>query len=174
MKEGVLFALLSYTPRKNPAGDFSFYRELSTMKKPTVAIIESTYRPKITERLVATCTTTLKKEGIPQKNIFTFSVPGALEIPLLAKKLARQKKYDAIIVFGVVLKGKTYHFEQVANECVRGCMDVSYEYEVPVIFEVLCVYKLKDAVIRSVGKKDNRGEEGARTALAMSALYKKI
>lgn len=88
----------------------------------------------------------------------------------MQKKLAQKKKYDAIVAFGAVLRGKTYHFEQVANECIKGCMKVSYDFEIPVIFEVLCVYNLKDATQRSTGTKDNRGVEGALTALKMIGL----
>lgn len=148
------------------------------MKKNTnttkIAIIGSMYRASITEHLIESCLKTLKKDGLQEKQISIFRVPGALEIPLMAKKLAKQKKYDAIIVFGTVLKGKTYHFEQVADECVRGVMNVSYEYEVPVVFQVLCVYNLKDAMARAKGTNDNRGVEGAKTALSMIALFKTI
>lgn len=139
-----------------------------------LAIIASRYRLEISQSLVENCLKTLEQKGVPKKNIQVFWVPGALEIPLVAKKLAKKGIYDTIIVFGAVLKGKTYHFEQVANGCIRGCMKVSYEYGLPVIFEVLCVYELKDAVERSQGTKDNRGVEGAKTALKMIELLRKI
>lgn len=128
-----------------------------------LAIVGSRYRPEITRGLVNSCLKTLKKKGLTEKQISLFYVPGALEIPLLAKKLAKKKKYDGIIAFGAVLKGKTYHFEQVAQECVHGCMKVSYDYEIPVVFEVLCVYKKKDALKRAA----KRGIEGALTCLKM-------
>lgn len=139
-----------------------------------IAIVGSTYRREITDGLVRNCIDTLKSKGVTEKQMTVVQVPGALEIPLTAKKLAQKKTYDAIIVFGAVLKGKTYHFEQVANECVRGCMNISYEYEIPVIFEVLCVYDLKDAIKRATGKQDNRGVEGAVTALKMIELLKHL
>lgn len=139
-----------------------------------IAIISSTYRPEITESLVHHCVKTLEEKGITKRQLKIVYVPGSLEIPLIAKKLAQTKKYDAIIVFGAVLRGKTYHFEQVANECIRGCMQVSYDYEIPVIFEVLCVYDPKDAIKRATGKKDNRGVEGALIALKMIEVMSKI
>src|SRR3989344_14983 len=108
-----------------------------------LAIVASMYHSTIAKSLIKHCVSTLESKGVRQDQIEIFKIPGSLEIPLIAKKLAQKKIYDAIIVFGVVLKGKTYHFEQVANECVRGCMQVSYDYEIPVIFEVLPVYDLQ-------------------------------
>ncbi|HZL08065.1 MAG TPA: 6,7-dimethyl-8-ribityllumazine synthase, partial [Candidatus Dormibacteraeota bacterium] len=130
----------------------------------------SSYRPEITDGLVKNCLATLGEKGLGREQIDMFTVPGALEIPLTAKKLAKKGIYDAIIVFGSVLKGKTYHFEQVSDECVRGCMNVAYDFEVPVVFEVLCVYDIQDALERATGTEDNRGIEGALTALAMIEL----
>lgn len=136
-------------------------------KNIKIAIIGSLYRPKITDSLIKYCLETLIDKGIEENNIKIVKVPGALEIPLTAKILAKKEIYDAIIVFGSVFKGKTYHFEQVADECVRGCMKVSQDYEIPVVFEVLCVYDPQDALDRSSGTDDNRGIEGALTALSM-------
>ena len=137
-----------------------------------LAIIASSYRPEVVESLIKHCFKTLKKNSIDKDKIDIVRVPGSLEIPLVAKKLAQKKIYDAIIAFGAIFKGKTYHFEQVANECIRGCMQVSYDFEIPVVFEVLCVYDPKDAIERATGTKDNRGVEGALTALKMVKLLK--
>jgi 6,7-dimethyl-8-ribityllumazine synthase len=139
-----------------------------------IAIVSSSYRPEVTENLVRNCKDTLLTSGIGENQVDMFKVPGALEIPLVSKKLAKKEIYDAIIVFGAVIKGDTYHFEQVSNECIRGCMKVSYEFEIPVIFEVLSVYNPKDAIERAVGKKDNRGVEGALSALKMIENIAKI
>ena len=139
-----------------------------------IAIIQSTFRAHVGNALLSECLLQLKKDGLKDNQISIFKVPGALEIPLVAKRLAKQKKYDAIIVFGVVVKGDTYHFEQVADECARGCMNVSYEYEIPVIFQVLCVYKESDALKRTKGIKDNRGIEAGKTALEMIKVMKNL
>ena len=139
-----------------------------------IATVASSYRPEVTDALVKNCLTTLKREGVAAKNITLVRVPGSLEIPLVAKKLAQKKAYDAIICLGAVFKGNTYHFEQVSNECVRGCMNVSYDFEIPVIFEVLCVYNPTDALERASGTSDNRGVEGALTALSMIKTMKSI
>jgi len=139
-----------------------------------IAIITSSYRPEITESLTQNCVSTLSKKGITKNQIEIFKVPGALEIPLTAKKISKLNKFDAIIAFGAVFKGDTYHFEQVSDECVRGCMKISYEFEIPVIYQVLSVYNPQDAIDRTTGTKDNRGVEGALSALQMIDLLKKI
>jgi 6,7-dimethyl-8-ribityllumazine synthase len=97
-----------------------------------------------------------------------------LEIPLIAKKVAKRNTYDAIITFGAIIKGKTYHFEQIANECARGCMEVSLQYEVPVIFEVLAVYNIQDAIERATRREENKGVEAALTALQMIKVISNI
>lgn len=143
---------------------------MKTNKQTKLAIICSAYWQEITDALLKYCVETLKEKGLSEKQIEVFNVPGALEIPLVAKKLAKKKKYNAIIALGAVLKGKTYHFEQVAQECVKGCLRVSYDYEIPVIFEVLCVYNEKDATERAA----KRGVEAALTALKMIEIVKKL
>jgi len=143
-------------------------------KNISIAIISSSFWPKITHHLEKNCMKALQKKGVPSRHVDLFQVPGALEIPLIAKKLAKLKKYDAIIAFGAVVKGKTYHFEQVADECIRGCADVSLQYEIPVIYQVLAVYNRKDAMERATRKMGNRGVEGAHAALEMIQLLSKI
>lgn len=140
--------------------------------RPTgkIAIIASSFHKNIVELMKSNCINTLTKNNIALKDIHVVDVPGALEIPLTAKKLAKKNIYSAIIALGVVHKGKTYHFEQVSNECVRGCMQVAYDYEIPVIYEVLSVYNLKDAMERAKGKTYNRGKDAAETALKMIKL----
>ena len=139
-----------------------------------IAIVSSSFRPEVTTHLERNCSATLQKKGITKQQIKIVRVPGAFEIPLAAKKLAKSEKYDAIIVFGALYKGKTYHFEQVANECSRGCMEVSLQYEIPVIFEVLAVYDPKDAIERATRKKENKGVEAALSALSMIRLLARL
>lgn len=139
-----------------------------------IAIVSSTFRKEIADNLEKHCFQTLKNKGLNSRQIEIFRVPGSLEIPLVVKKLAKKSVYDAIITFGAILKGKTYHFEQIADECIRGCMDVSWQYEVPVIFEVLAVYDIKDAIERATRERENKGVEAALTALEMIKLLSKI
>ena len=147
------------------------------MKKTSeikIAIVSSSFRVEVTENLEKNCIATFEKKGITKNQIDIFRVPGSLEISLVAKKAAKKGIYDAIITFGAIVKGKTYHFEQIANECVRGCMKVSLEYEVPVIFEVLAVYDIQDALERATRKEENKGIEAALTALEMIKVLANI
>lgn len=139
-----------------------------------IAIITSSFRKEVADNLEKYCIQTLTSKGLKITQIEIFRVPGSLEIPLVVKKLAKKRKYDAIITFGAILKGKTYHFEQIADECIRGCMDVSWQYEIPVVFEVLAVYDIKDAIERATRKEKNKGVEAALTALEMIKLLSKI
>ncbi len=145
-----------------------------SIKQIKIAIISSSFRKEIADLLEKHCIKTLKDRGLLDKQIDLFRVPGALEIPLIAKKLAKKKKYDSIITFGAIVKGKTYHFEQIANECARGCMEISLQYEVPVIFEVLAVYNIQDAIKRATRSEENKGVEAALTALEMIKIISNI
>jgi 6,7-dimethyl-8-ribityllumazine synthase len=135
-----------------------------------IAIIGATFHKEITDNLEKHCLGTLKDKGLSDGQIKIIRIPGALEIPLMAKLLAKKKIYDAIIVFGAIHKGKTTHFELISRECARGCMDVSLQFEIPVIFEVLTVFDIKDALERAIRVKENKGSEAALTALAMINL----
>lgn len=134
-----------------------------------IAIIRGEYNREITVGLEKKCVETLLEAGVPGKNIRLFAVPGCFEIPILAQRLAARKKWDAIIALGAVIKGDTYHFELVVNECARGIMDVSLRHEVPVIFEVLATYNRRDAARRAGNNRSNKGIEAAQAALSMLA-----
>ena len=140
---------------------------MKNTKDIRIAIISSSFRMEVARALERNCIARLKRSGVTRSQIDIFRVPGSLEIPLVAKKLAAKRTYSALIAFGAIVKGKTYHFEQIANECARGCMDVSLEHEIPVIFEVLAVYHIQDAVARATRAKENKGVEAAQTALRM-------
>lgn len=92
--------------------------------------------------------------------------PRLLRDPLLAQRLARRRRYDVLIALGAVIRGDTYHFELVAGECARGIMDVSLRHDVPIVFEVLAVYRRRDALRRAGNNRLNKGIEAAAAALA--------
>lgn len=143
-------------------------------KNIKIAIVGSMFWEEITENLEKHCIETLKAKGVVDINITIIHVPGALEIPFVVQMLAKKKIYNAIITFGAIVKGDSYHFEQVANECIRGCMDVSRQYNVPVIYEVLAVYKIEDAAKRATNKEENKGIEAAQTALEMVGVIEEL
>lgn len=147
---------------------------MNNLNNIKIAIVESLFRREVADNLEKNCLATFKKKGLKTRQVDIFKVPGSLEIPLVVKKLAKKSIYSAIITFGAIVKGKTYHFEQISNECARGCMEVSLQYEIPVIFEVLAVYDLKDALTRATRSKENKGVEAALTALEMIKILSKI
>jgi len=130
------------------------------------AIIRAEFNPEITTSLEQACLATLRAAGVPDARIDRVTVPGCFEIPLMAQRLAKRRRYDALIALGAVIRGDTYHFELVANECARGIMDVSLRHDVPIIFEVLAVYRRKDALRRAGTNRMNKGIEAAGAALA--------
>lgn len=147
---------------------------MKQIKDIKIAIVSSSFREEVADNLEKNCLETFKSNRLETSQIDVFRVPGALEIPLVVKRLAKKGTYDAIITFGAIVKGVTYHFEQIADECARGCMDVSWQYEIPVIFEVLAVYDIQDALDRAMREEENKGVEAALTALEMIELLSKI
>jgi 6,7-dimethyl-8-ribityllumazine synthase len=139
-----------------------------------IAVVRGEYNREITLSLEKKCIETLKAAGVAGENIRTFAVPGCFEIPILAQRLAAQKKYDVLIALGAVIKGETYHFELVVNECARGIMDVSLRHDVPIIFEVLATYNKRDAERRAGNSKFNKGIEAAQTALSLLATLRSV
>ncbi|MEK7133814.1 MAG: 6,7-dimethyl-8-ribityllumazine synthase [Patescibacteria group bacterium] len=139
-----------------------------------IAIVGSDFQKFVTDNLEHNCIRTLVKNGMRRDRITIVRVPGSLEIPLAALLLAKKRRFDAIIAFGAIHKGKTYHFQQVADECIRGCMKVSLEYRIPVIYEVIAAYDIRDARERATRKKENRGVEAALSALTMISVVRTL
>ncbi|MGB8320620.1 MAG: 6,7-dimethyl-8-ribityllumazine synthase, partial [Ignavibacteriaceae bacterium] len=101
-------------------------------------------------------------------------VPGAFEIPIIAGKIASQKKYNAIIALGAVIKGATPHFDYISNAVSTGCAKVSLKYNVPVVFGVLTTNTVEQALERSNSKLGNKGWDAALTAIEMADLNHKL
>jgi len=112
----------------------------------------------------------LKRHGVDEKAIEIAWVPGAYEIPLVAKKMAKSNKYDAVICLGAVIRGSTPHFDYVASEVTKGIAHVSLETEVPVIFGVLTTDTIEQAIERAGTKAGNKGFDAAVTAIEMANL----
>ncbi len=143
-------------------------------QNPSIVIVAAEYHKEIVDSLVTNCVDALVEADVAREDIKLVRVPGALEIPLTAQKLATTGNYDVVIVFGIILRGDSYHFEQVSNECARGCMDVGLSTGVPVIFQVLSVNSIEDAEQRARGTTDNRGVEAAHTALKMVSILNNL
>jgi 6,7-dimethyl-8-ribityllumazine synthase len=141
-----------------------------------IAIIAGRWHALIVDGLMEGAIACLKKHGVTENNITLIRAPGAFEIPLLVKKVAAQKKYDAIITLGAVIRGDTPHFEYVAGSCVNGMAQISLDFDVPVAFGVLTVNTLEQALERIGGKPEigHKGEEAALSALEMINLLKQL
>lgn len=146
----------------------------SVAAKARVAVIATEYNRDITRSLERKCVESLIKGGIQEKNLQVFTVPGCLEIPILAERLALQKRFDALIALGTVIRGETYHFELVAQGCAQGIMEVMLRHNVPIIFEVLTTYNRRDALRRAGNNRLNKGIEAAHAALSLLETLSKI
>lgn len=142
-------------------------------QKLKIAIVRSNYHQDLTKSLEGSCRQYLVACGVKSGNITTFEVPGSWEIPLVAQVAATNKDFDGIIAFGIIIKGETYHFEILANECARSLMDISLKFNVPITFEILTTYNLEQAKKRSTGKY-NKGKEAAKTLLETIKTLSKI
>jgi len=138
------------------------------------ALVVARWNSFVVEHLLEGAVDTLRRHGISDKQLTIFRTPGAFEIPLVVKKIADQKKFDAIIALGAVIRGGTPHFEYVAGECVKGLGQVSLTAGIPVAFGVLTVDTIEQAIERSGTKAGNKGAEAASSALEMVNLLKQL
>lgn len=144
-------------------------------RKGKFAIVSSRFNNIITDRLVTGAIDALVREGeVSEDNITVVKVPGAIELALVAEKIASEGKYDAIIALGCVIRGSTYHFEIVANESAKCLAQVALKYKVPVINGVLTVENIDQAVQRAGAHLGNKGSEAASSALEMVNLLGKV
>ena len=128
----------------------------------------------ITERLLAAALDALERAGAESKDVDVVHVPGAFELPLTSKKLAQTGKYDALIAIGCVIRGETAHYDYVCSETSRGLQLAQMDTGVPVIFCVLTVDTLEQAIDRAGLKSGNKGFEAGLAAIEMGRLSQKI
>ncbi|WP_367121757.1 6,7-dimethyl-8-ribityllumazine synthase [Staphylococcus capitis] len=143
-------------------------------KNLKVAIVVSRFNDFITGRLLEGAKDTLIRHEVEEEQIDVAYVPGAFEIPLVAKKLARKGDYDAVITLGCVIRGATSHYDYVCNEVAKGVSKANEVSEVPVIFGILTTESIEQAVERAGTKAGNKGSEAAVSAIEMANLIKKI
>ncbi|MDG6637327.1 6,7-dimethyl-8-ribityllumazine synthase [Staphylococcus aureus] len=139
-----------------------------------VAIVVSRFNDFITGRLLEGAKDTLIRHDVNEDNIDVAFVPGAFEIPLVAKKLALSGNYDAVITLGCVIRGATSHYDYVCNEVAKGVSKVNDQTNVPVIFGILTTESIEQAVERAGTKAGNKGAEAAVSAIEMANLLKSI
>ena len=138
------------------------------------ALVVSRFNEFITSKLVGGAIDALVRNNAKEDDITQVWVPGAFEIPAVAKKLAESKKYDAVIRLGAVIRGSTPHFDMVANEATKGIAQVGMQCGIPVIFGVLTTDTIEQAVERAGTKAGNKGFDAALSAIEMVNLYRQI
>ncbi|MBN1407733.1 MAG: 6,7-dimethyl-8-ribityllumazine synthase [Calditrichaceae bacterium] len=138
------------------------------------AVVAGRFNEFISNKLIEGAIDCLLRHEADEKNITISWVPGAYEIPLIAKRLALSKNYDAIICLGAVIRGATPHFEYVAAEASKGIAQVSLETQVPVIFGIITADTIEQAIERAGTKAGNKGWDAALSAIEMADLSTKI
>ncbi|WP_080844306.1 6,7-dimethyl-8-ribityllumazine synthase [Cytobacillus gottheilii] len=139
-----------------------------------IGIVVSRFNEFITSKLLGAAEDALKRHGVSDDNIEVAWVPGAYEIPLVAKKMAASQKYDAIVTLGTVIRGATPHFDYVCSEVAKGVAAINMQEGIPVIFGVLTTNTIEQAIERAGTKAGNKGWDSATSAIEMANLMKKF
>lgn len=134
------------------------------------AIVASRFNEFIVNKLILGAEDGLVRHGVDEDDISLVWVPGAFEIPLIAKKLAKSNQYDAVICLGAVIKGSTSHYDYVCAEVSKGVAAVGLETDIPVIFGVLTTDNIEQAIERAGTKAGNKGYDAALSAIEMANL----
>lgn len=139
-----------------------------------VGIVAGRFNELIVSKLVGGALDALKRHGVEEQGVDVAWVPGAFEIPLIAKKMAESGRYDAVITLGAVIRGSTPHFDYVCNETAKGVASLSLSTGIPVIFGVLTTDSIEQAIERAGTKAGNKGWEAAAAAIEMANLSKQF
>jgi 6,7-dimethyl-8-ribityllumazine synthase len=137
-------------------------------------IVVSKFNKFVTSKLLSSCVEGLTKHGVVAEDIEVVRVPGAFEIPLVARTLAGTKRFDAVICLGAVIRGDTPHFDYISAEASRGIGQAALDADVPIIFGVLTTDTVAQAIERAEPTKFNRGGEAAKSAIEMATVMRMI
>jgi 6,7-dimethyl-8-ribityllumazine synthase len=137
-------------------------------------IVVARFNEFITSKLLGGALDTLHRHAAKDEDIDVVWVPGAFEIPMVAKKMAESGKYDAVICIGTVIRGSTTHYDYVCSEVSKGVAQVGLQTGVPTIFSVVTTENIEQAIERSGTKAGNKGADGAMAAMEMANLLKQI
>ena len=139
-----------------------------------VGIVASRFNEFITNKLVGGALDGLKRHNVDEAQVDVAWVPGAFEIPLIASKMAKSGKYDAVICVGAVIRGNTSHYDYVCNEVSKGIASVSLDSGIPVLFGILTTENIEQAIERAGTKAGNKGYDCALSAIEMVNLIREI
>jgi 6,7-dimethyl-8-ribityllumazine synthase len=137
-------------------------------------VLAARFNDRIVEDLIRGALDALHRHGVAESAIDLVRVPGAFELPLAAKRVARTRQYDALIALGAVIRGATPHFDYVCGECAAGLSRVSLEFEVPIGFGLLTCDTVDQALERSGIKHGNKGADAALAAMEMAGLLRQL
>lgn len=145
-----------------------------SLRDAKFCVLAARFNDRIVEDLIRGALDALRRHGVADNAIDLVRVPGAFELPLAAKKLARTRQYDALVALGVVIRGATPHFDYVCSECAAGLARVSLEFELPVGFGVLTCDTVDQALERAGVKHGNKGADAAVAAIEMVSLLRQL
>ena len=137
-------------------------------------IVAARFNDFVVEPLIRGALDALKRHGVGEKQVELVRVPGAFDIPIVARKMALANRYDALIALGAVIRGQTPHFDYVAGECAGGVARIALESGVPIAFGVLTTDTAEQAVDRAGGKAGNKGADAALVAIEMANLLRRL
>jgi 6,7-dimethyl-8-ribityllumazine synthase len=137
-------------------------------------IVVTRFNEFVVEPLLRGALDALKRHGATEKQIEVVRVPGAFDMPIVVRKLAMSRRYEALVALGAVIRGQTPHFDYVAGECASGLARIALESGVPVGFGVLTTDTMEQAVDRAGGKAGNKGADAALAALEMANLLRRL
>ncbi len=137
-------------------------------------IVVARFNKFVTSKLLSACVEGLTKHGVKADDIEAVRVPGAFEMPLVARTMARTTRFDAVICLGAVIRGDTPHFDYISAEVSRGIGQAALDADVPIIFGVLTTHTIAQAIERSDPAKFNRGGEAAKSAIEMATVMKTL
>ncbi|USO16225.1 6,7-dimethyl-8-ribityllumazine synthase [Staphylococcus pseudintermedius] len=139
-----------------------------------IGVVVSRFNDLITGRLLDGAQDALRRHQVAEDSVDVAYVPGAFELPIVAKKMAQTGKYDAVVTLGCVIRGATSHYDYVCNEAAKGIAKASDDTGVPVIFGVLTTENIEQAIERAVQKRGNKGAESAVGAIEMANLLRQM
>jgi 6,7-dimethyl-8-ribityllumazine synthase len=137
-------------------------------------IVASRFNDFITRRLLDGCLDTLTRHGAKNEDIEIVWTPGSFEIPLVAQKMAKSRKYDSLICLGTIIRGDTPHFEYIASQAARGVAKVAYDTGLPCVFGIITAETIEQAIERAGTKDGNKGRDAALSAIEMANLVDKL
>jgi 6,7-dimethyl-8-ribityllumazine synthase len=147
------------------------------LKKPAklrMAIVQSTYHAELNGNMTNYCREVFIQNDIPEDRINVYYAAGTWEVALIAEALAKTKRFDAIVAFGVIIKGDTYHFDLIADETARALMNTMINHQIPVAFEILAVYHYDQAIARASDNHYNKGIEAGNAVLKTLKTMREI